>query len=192
MRGVGSPQTLSESDRRVVAMWAADCAERVLGLFEAEVPGDYRPRDAIARTRAFARGDLGVAGEIRRRFVAGGAARDAKTPAAAAAARAAGQSAAIPHMGAHALGAAGYAAKAVGLATASDRRESSVSDEIHWQLRQMSPAVRAALRLLPPVGEDSSGPLGPGLLASGLLGTIIRDLQSGSASRTSRRCVNAR
>jgi hypothetical protein len=56
----------------------------------------------------------------------------------------------------------------------------------------MSPAVGVALRLLPPVGEDSSGPLGPGLLASGLLGTIIRDLQSGLVSRTSRRCVNAR
>jgi hypothetical protein len=190
MRGVGSPQTLSESDRRVVAMWAADCAERVLGLFEAEVPADSRPRDAIARTRAFARGELGVAGEIRRRFVADGAARDAKTPAATAAARAAGQSAAIPHMGAHALGAAGYAAKAAGLA-ASDR-PGSVSDEIHWQLCHMSPAVGVALRLLPPVGEDSSGPLGPGLLASGLLGTIIRDLQSGLVSRTSRRCVNAR
>jgi len=42
-------------------------------------------------------------------------------------------------------------------------------------------AVRAALRQLPPVGKDSSGPLGPGLLASGLLGTIIRDLQAGLA-----------
>src|SRR5207302_9772598 len=44
--GVGSPQTLSEGDRRIVAVWAADCAERVLGLFEAEAPGDSRPRDA--------------------------------------------------------------------------------------------------------------------------------------------------
>jgi hypothetical protein len=30
-----SPQTLSEAERRHVAAWAADCAERVLGLFEA-------------------------------------------------------------------------------------------------------------------------------------------------------------
>ena len=58
---MGSPQTLSEADRRIVAVWAADCAERVLGLFEAEAPGDSRPRDAIARLRAFARGELGVA-----------------------------------------------------------------------------------------------------------------------------------
>ena len=175
---MGSPQTLSEAERRIVAGWAADCAERVLGLFEAEAPEDSRPRDAIARTRAFARGELSVAEEIRRRFVAGGAAREVSAPAAAAA-RAAGQAASIPHMGAHALGAAAYAAKAVGLA-ARDRLE-AVREEIRWQLGCMSPAVRAALRKLPPAGENSSGPLGPGLLASGLLGTIVREIQAGLA-----------
>jgi hypothetical protein len=176
---MGSPQTLSEADRRIVAVWAADCAERVLGLFEAEAPEDGRPRDAIARTRAFARGELDVAQEIRRRFVGGGASRDVNAPAAAAAARAAGQAAAVAHMGAHALGAAAYAAKAAGLATPD--HQDAVSKEIRWQLGQMSAPARAALRRLPPVGENSSGPLGPGLLASGLLGTIIRDLQAGLA-----------
>lgn len=129
---MGSPQTLSESDRRSVAAWAADCAERVLWLFEAEAPHDRRPRDAIARTRAFARGELDAAGEIRRRFVGGGAA---------------------------------------GMAQA-----------IRWQLSHMSAAVNAALRVLPPVGADSAGPLGPGLLASGLQGMVIRDLQAGLAT----------
>jgi hypothetical protein len=160
-------------------VWAADCAERMLGLFEAEAPGDSRPRDAIARTRAFARGELGVAGEIRRRFVGGAAAREVSAPSAVAAARAAGQAASIPHMGAHALGAAAYAAKAAGLA-APDRPE-AVSEEIRWQLGHMSAAARVALRQLPPVGENRSGPLGPGLLASGLLGTVIRDLQASLA-----------
>ena len=178
--GVGAPQALSEVERRIVAVWAADCAERVLGLFEAEAPGDTRPRDAIARTRAFGRGELDIAEEIRRRFAGAAAAREVSTPAAAAAARAAGQAAAIPHMGAHALGAAAYAAKAVGL-VAPDRPEAA-SDEIHWQLSSMSVEARTALRQLPPVGENRSGPLGPGLLASGLVGTIIRDLQAGLAS----------
>jgi hypothetical protein len=175
--GMRSPQTLSEADRRVVAAWAADCAERVLGLFEAQAPGDSRPRDAIARTRAFARGELGVAEEIRRRFENGGAAREVGDPAAAAAARAAGQARAIPHMGAHALSAAAYAAKAAGLATSN--RTNAVSDEIRWQLSHISAAVSAALRQLPPVGENQSGPLGRGLLSSGLLGTITRELQAG-------------
>lgn len=178
---MGSPQTLSEAERRIVAAWAADCAERVLGLFEAEAPGDSRPRDSIARTRAFARGELCVSGEIRRRFVGGGAAREVSGPSAAAAARAAGQAAAVPHMAAHALGAAAYAAKAAGLA-APDRPE-AVREEIAWQLNHMSVAVRAALRKLPPVGENRSGPIGPGLLTSGLLGAIIRDLQAGMVDR---------
>jgi hypothetical protein len=155
-------------------------------VFEAEAPEDSRARDAIARARAFARGELGVAGEIRRRFVAGGAARDVKTPAAAAAARAAGQAANIPHMGAHAFGAAAYAAKAAGLAVSEPSE--AVDNEIGWQLASMSAQVRAALRQLPPVGENPSGPLGPGLLASDQLGTIIRDLQAGLARPSNGEC----
>ena len=174
-----SPQTLSEADRRLVAAWAADCAERVLGLFETEAQGDDRPRTLIARTRAFARGELNTAEEIRRRFAGGIGPRDVKAPAAAAAARAAGQAVAICHMGAHALSAAAYAATAVGLAN-PDRPE-AVADEIRWQLDHMSAEVRAALRAVPLVGENKSGPLGPGRLASGQLGTIIRDLQAGLA-----------
>jgi immunity protein 5 of polymorphic toxin system len=177
---VGSAQTLTEGDRRIVAAWAADCAERVLWLFEAEAPQDRRPRDAIARTRAFARGELDVAGEIRRRFVGGGAARDVDAPTAAAAARAAGQAAAVAHMGAHAFGAAAYAATAAGLAAPDP--SVAVAQELRWQLSHMSAPVKERLRRLPPVGEDSSGPLGPGLLASGLQGTIIRDLQAGLAA----------
>jgi hypothetical protein len=182
---VRSPQTLSETDRRIVAAWAADCAERVLGLFEAEAPDDGRPRDAIARARAFARGELAATEEIRRRFVGGAAAHEVIAPQAVAAARAAGQAAAVPHMGAPALGAAAYAAKAAGPA-APDQPE-VVSLEIRWQVDRMSAAVRSLLRQLPPVGENRSGPLGLGLLASGLLGTVIRELQASLAARTRRR-----
>lgn len=174
---MGSPQTLSEADRRLVAGWAADCAERVLGLYEAEAPDDERPRALIARTRAFARGELDTAEEIRRRFVGGVEAGSGRSPAAAAATRAAGQAVAVCHMGAHALGAAAYAARAAGLAKPD--RPAGVDGEIRWQLEHMSPAVHAALRTLPPVGRDRSGPLGPGLLATGQLGAIIRDLQAG-------------
>jgi hypothetical protein len=174
---VRSPQTLSEGDRRLVAAWASDCAERVLGLFDAEAPGDGRPRALIARARAFARGELNTAGEIRRRFAGGIGAGDVSAPAAVAAARAASQAVAICHMGAHALGAAAYAVQAAALAN-PDRPE-VVEGEIRWQLGHMSAEVRAALQALPPVGANSSGPLGPGRLASGQLGAIIRDLQAG-------------
>src|SRR3954469_3608704 len=166
-----SPQALSEPDRRIVAAWAADCAERVLWIFEAERPSDPRPRAEIARTRAYSRGELDTAGEIRRRFDGGGAAKEVKSPAAAAAARAAGQAAAICHMGAHALGAAAYAVKAAILV--SPRGQEAVDEEVRWQLNRINAEVRTALCRLPHVGEDPSGPLGPGLLNSGQIGIII-------------------
>ncbi|HEX9033777.1 MAG TPA: hypothetical protein VF834_18210 [Streptosporangiaceae bacterium] len=181
-----SPQTLSEADRRLVAAWAADCAERVLAVFEAEAPADNRPRDAIARARAYSRGELDTAGEIRRRFVAGRAARVVRAPAAVAAARAAAQACAVAHMGAHALGAAAYAAKAAGLA-APDHPE-AVSEEIRWQLAHLSTAARAALQQLPPAGENSSGPLGPGLLSTGVLGSIVGEIQAELTNRGKAGC----
>ncbi|MFD4421990.1 putative immunity protein [Agromyces sp. NPDC058484] len=108
---------------------------------------------------------------MRRRFVAGRAASAVTTPAAIAAARSAAQASGVAHMGAHALG-----AKAAGLA-ASDVPE-AVDGEIAWQLAHMTTAVRSALRRLPPVGEDSAGPVGVGgLLATGTLGAVIRKLQ---------------
>lgn len=168
-----SPQSLTENDRRLVAAWAADCAERVLPLFEAEVPDDHRPRDGIARARAFSRGELDAAGEIRRRFVAGRAAQSATSSAGKPDAWSAGQAAGVAHMGAHALGAAAYAAKAAELA-----RPSGGEAEVQWQVQHMSRSVRAALQTLPLLGEDSSGPLGSGLLASGALGNTIHALQA--------------
>ncbi len=171
----GSPQSLSEAERRIVAVWAADCAEHVLPLFETEAPGDDRARDAIARTRVFARGELTAAGEIRRRFVAGRAASTERTAAGRAAARAAAQAAGVAHMGAHALGAAAFAAMAAGLARPDepDARET----EVRWQLEALRPEAAAALRAVPALGEDTAGPLGPGLLASGSLGAVIRRIQ---------------
>jgi hypothetical protein len=42
----------------------------------------------------------------------------------------------------------------------------------------MDDVVRAALQRLPRVGQDSAGPLGSGLLASGVLGSSIRKIQA--------------
>jgi hypothetical protein len=59
-----------------------------------------------------------------------------------------------------------------------------VDAEIEWQLQRMTPDVRAALRQLPPVGEDAAGPLvAGGLLARGILGSTIRTLQTRIAAR---------
>jgi hypothetical protein len=139
--------TLSEDDRRVLAQWAADCAERTLSLFQTQAPTDARPRDAIAGLRAFADGEMRI-GECRARAArAHAAARAVDDPAAIAAARAAGQAAAVAHMAAHARGAAAYAAKAAGVAAPLD--PTAAAREVRWQVGHASPAVRDVLRRLP-------------------------------------------
>jgi len=39
-------------------LWAADCAERVLDVFECRFPDDNRPRHCIETVRSFARGEV--------------------------------------------------------------------------------------------------------------------------------------
>lgn len=90
------------------------------------------------------------------------------------------QAAAVAHVGAHALGAAAYAAKAV--AMASPGRPDAASEELAWQLAQLTDAEREALRNLPLVGTDAGGPLGSGLLTKGMLGETVRAIQEAVAS----------
>ena len=46
---------------KTARLFAADCAERMLLLYETQYPGDTRPREAIAVARAFARGEINSA-----------------------------------------------------------------------------------------------------------------------------------
>jgi hypothetical protein len=155
--------TLSENDRRLLAVWAADCAERTLSLFEDRAPMDARPRDAIDGLRAFSRGDMRI-GNVRTLSArAHAAARQTGHPAAVAAARAAGQAAGVAHMAAHARGAAAYAAMAAALAAPSD--PTAGVNEVRWQWSHASPAVRNVLRRLPPP-----------IRSRGTLGILISDL----------------
>ncbi|MGW1068115.1 putative immunity protein [Streptomyces aureus] len=80
---------LSKQDLREVTGFAAACAEAVLGVFEADRPGDTRPREALVAAWAFAGG--GERGKLLRdtAWAALKAAKSADTPAASEAARAA-------------------------------------------------------------------------------------------------------
>ena len=73
-------------DTRTPRLWACDCAERVLPIFESDRPGDLRPRDAIRASRRYARGEIGAAARDAAWAAAGAAAWDAAGAAAWAAA----------------------------------------------------------------------------------------------------------
>ena len=109
---------------RLLASWAADCAEHVLPLFTANFPEDDRPRGAIAIARAWSRGETSVGEARKAAFAAHAAARSASDAAAREAARAAGHAVATAHMADHELGAAAYAIKAVRLASRAPDAES--------------------------------------------------------------------
>ena len=80
-------------------------------------------------------------------------------------------------MGAHALGAAGYAGKASTLAAACDNDDVTRSEALR-QVTAMSDDVASALSLLPVLGENGAGPLGPGRLSGGYVGQTIRAIQA--------------
>ena len=109
---------LTEQEQRLIA---ADFAERVLPLFEAEYPDDDRPRKSIDAARAYARGEITKA----QRDAAGAAAGAAAWAAAGAAAWAAARAAAGAAAGAAAWDAAGDAARAAGAAARDAARDAA-------------------------------------------------------------------
>ena len=132
--------TLTDSDHRLLAVWAAACAEHVLHLFESLQPLDLRPRQAIELARAWARGEVKMS---QSRDAAGHAQAAARELSGAArhAAFAAGQAAAVAHVAAHELGAAAYAIKAVRAAAPTVEGESAGRLECRWQRQQLPEAI---------------------------------------------------
>lgn len=133
---------LSATDHRLLAAWAAGCAERVLPLFEGQREHDERPRNAIAEASAWAAGTA-TTGEARSAAVLAHAAAREATGAAVPAARAAGHAAATAHMADHELGAAYYALLALQVSGAS---ADEVEAERRWQLASVPAAVAELVR----------------------------------------------
>lgn len=125
-----------------LALWAANCAEHVLHIFEESYPDDKRPRLAIAALREWVHGERTMVSCREAAFASHDAAREAADPAAIAAARAAGQAVAVAHMYTHAPHAADYAAKATKLAAPKDSASDAWSNERQWQWEQLEVSLR--------------------------------------------------
>jgi hypothetical protein len=132
----------SREDQRLLATWAADCAERVLGLFQTARAHDDRPRRAIEECRAWVlSGQFRMAAIRQASLSAHAAARETANKAAGLAAQAAGQAVATAHVPQHAFGAAYYALRAVAEACPTDAI-SRVAQERDWQLRDIAENLR--------------------------------------------------
>lgn len=147
--------SLSEEERRLLASWVADCAERALPLLEAKAPSDTRPREAIEGARAYARGGKRTARLRSLALAAFSVAREVGDASAAAAARAAGLAASFAFIhervtaeqAKHALGPAAYAARARELA--QDAELGAANEEIRWAIEHASPQVLEVMRRVP-------------------------------------------
>src|SRR5579862_5172387 len=133
--------TLTDSDHRLLALWAAACAEHVLHLFESVRPSDPRPRQAIEQIRAWACGAVRMSESRAAGGHAMAAAREL-SGGARHAAYAAGQAAVVAHVAAHDLGAAAYAIKAARAAAPAGEAERAGRIECHWQREQLPDALR--------------------------------------------------
>jgi hypothetical protein len=132
--------TLTDYDHRLLALWAAACAEHVLHLFESVQPSDPRPRQAIAKIRAWTGGEIRMPESRAAGGHAMAAAREL-SGAARHAAYAAGQAAVVAHVAAHELGAAAYAIKAArGAAPGCEGQAGRL--ECQWQREQLPDAIR--------------------------------------------------
>ena len=133
--------TLQEADHQLLAIWAADCAQHVLHLFEEKQPNDDRPHRAIELVRAWARGEITM---TQARTAAGHAMAAARVLSGAAreAAYSAGQAAAVAHVAAHELGAAAYAIRAVRAAADESERDQAARSECQWQRTQLPSEIR--------------------------------------------------
>jgi len=130
---------VKDTDHTTLAIWAIDCAGRVLHHFEEKIPDDSRPRVALNVCREWT-----TTGEFSMKTIRGAslaahaAAREVgEDNAARSAARAAGQAVATAHVRTHAPGAALYAQQAVFRAAVPGDAEAAVARERDWQVRHL-------------------------------------------------------
>jgi hypothetical protein len=164
---------LSKLELREIARYAAECAETVVAIFEADQPGDPRPRAAIDAALTFARGGERTKALRDSAWAANKAAREAVTAAACDAARAAGHAAAAAylhplarsHQVKHILGSAAHAARAAERIAGDDRSVGAA--RVEQARRHATATVVAVLKRYPEAP-----------LSGGRVGELLRDLDT--------------
>lgn len=132
-------ELVSQTDQKILAVWAIDCAERILPYFEEKYPDDKRPRQAIETLQKWI--DTGVfkMAVIRKASLdSHAAARDVgEDNPARSAARAAGQAVATAHVPTHAIGAAIYGLQAIHRANEATDADAAIAKERDWQYQHL-------------------------------------------------------
>ena len=132
-------ELVKKTDHKTLALWAIDCAERVLPYFEGKYPEDQRPRQAIETLQTWIKTEVFKMAVIRKASLSShAAAREVgEDNPARSAAHAAGQAVATAHVPTHSIGAAIYALQAIHRATDSSDADTAVAKERDWQYQHL-------------------------------------------------------
>ena len=129
-------ELIKNTDQKTLAVWAIDCAERVLPYFEEKYPEDHRPLQALETLKIWIKTGVFKVAVIRKASLdAHAAAREVgEDSPACSATPVAGQAAATAHFPRHAYGSAMYAQQAIYKFTTS---MDAVESERNWQYQHL-------------------------------------------------------
>lgn len=130
---------VKNTDQKILAVWAIDCAKRVLPYFSKKYPHDQRPSQALKTLGIWLKTGIFKMAVIRKASLdAHAAAREvgADNPARSVA-RACGQAVATAHVPRHAYGSAVYAQQAVFRASKPNNASINVTKERDWQYKHL-------------------------------------------------------
>jgi predicted O-linked N-acetylglucosamine transferase (SPINDLY family) len=132
-------ELVKKADHKKLAIWAIDCAERVLPAFEQKFLEDNRPRKAIETLQEWIKTGVFKMAVIRKASLdAHAAARDVgEDNAARSAAHAAGQAVATAHVPTHSMGSAIYALQAIYRAAEPFNADAAIAREREWQCQRL-------------------------------------------------------
>jgi hypothetical protein len=130
---------VGETGHKILAVWAIDCAMRVLPYFEEAFPKDNRPRKAIETLQEWIKTGIFHMSVIRMASLdAHAAAREVgEDNSARSVARACGQAVATAHAPTHSYGSAIYAQQAIFRANNPADAEVAASRERDWQYHHL-------------------------------------------------------
>ncbi|MFX0027694.1 MAG: putative immunity protein [Candidatus Hermodarchaeota archaeon] len=132
-------ELVDKTNKKILAVWAIDCAERVLPYYEKEHPKDHRPKNALETLQTWINTEAFKMAIIREASLdAHAAAREVgEDNSARSAARAAGQAVATAHVKTHSIGAAIYALQAIHRIANPSDAHNTVAKEREWQYQHL-------------------------------------------------------
>ncbi len=132
-------ELVKKTDQKTLAVWAINCAERVLPYFKKKYPNDQRPQQSLKTLKTWLKTGVFKMSVIRKASLdAHAAAREVgEDSPARSAARACGQAVATAHVPRHAYGSAIYAQQAIFRTSKPDVADIKVAKERDWQYQHL-------------------------------------------------------